>query len=153
MCFFLTAFKILSLSLTFGILIMMYLGVVLFGSILFGTLCFLDLYVYLLHQIKDVLFHFFSHGFTISCSFSSSMTRMLVGVNMSQRLFSLSFFWFFLFLLSDWIFFSSLCFKSLIWFLASSTSCWFPVIFSLFHLACLFYAVEIPGKFLEHPNN
>ena len=37
--FSLTIFKILSLSLTFGILIMMCLGVGLFVSILFGTLC------------------------------------------------------------------------------------------------------------------
>ena len=35
-CFSLAVFKILSLSLTFGVLIMMHLGVVLFASILFG---------------------------------------------------------------------------------------------------------------------
>ena len=34
-------------------------GVGLFTSILFGTLCFLDLHVYFLHQIREVLFHFF----------------------------------------------------------------------------------------------
>ena len=38
-CFSLAAFNILSLSLTFGILIMMCLGVDLFASILTGTLC------------------------------------------------------------------------------------------------------------------
>ena len=38
-CFSLAAFKILSLSLTFCILIMMCLAVGLFGSILFGTIC------------------------------------------------------------------------------------------------------------------
>ena len=39
------AFKILSLSFTFSILIMMCLGVGLYGLILFETLCFLDFYV------------------------------------------------------------------------------------------------------------
>ncbi|XP_054429534.1 intraflagellar transport protein 25 homolog isoform X1 [Pteronotus mesoamericanus] len=37
----------------------MCLGVGLFAFILFGTLCFLDLYVYFLHQIKEVFFHYF----------------------------------------------------------------------------------------------
>ena len=44
------------------------------GSNLFGTLCFLDLYVYFLCQIKEVFFHFFSiifsNNFSISCSSS-----------------------------------------------------------------------------------
>ena len=56
-CFSLAAFKILSL--TFGILIMICLGVGLFASIIIGTLCFLDLHVYFLHQIREVLFHYF----------------------------------------------------------------------------------------------
>ena len=38
-CFSLDVFKILFLSLSFGILIIMYLGVVLFGFNLFGILC------------------------------------------------------------------------------------------------------------------
>ena len=59
-CFSLAAFKILSLSLTFGLLIMTCLGMGLFASILFGTsLCFLDLHVYFLHQIREVFFHYF----------------------------------------------------------------------------------------------
>ena len=66
LCFSLAAYKILSLSLTFGILIMMCFGVVLFGSNLFGTLCFLDLYLYFLHQIREVFFHYF---FPISFQF------------------------------------------------------------------------------------
>ena len=57
--FSLAAFEILSLSLTFGILIMMCLGVGLFASILFGRLCFPSLHVYFLHQIKEVFFHYF----------------------------------------------------------------------------------------------
>ena len=58
LCFSLVALKILSLSLTLDILIMICLGVVLFGSNLFGTLCFLNLYVYFLHQIREVLLFF-----------------------------------------------------------------------------------------------
>ena len=53
------AFKSLSLSLNFGILILMCLGVGLFVSILFGTLCFLDLHIYFLHQIGEDFFHYF----------------------------------------------------------------------------------------------
>ena len=49
----------ISLSLTFGILIMMCLGVGLFVSILFGSRCFLDLHVYFLHQIRQVLLHYY----------------------------------------------------------------------------------------------
>ena len=46
-------------TLTFGILIMMWLGVGLLVSNLFGTLCFLDLHVYILHQIREDFFHYF----------------------------------------------------------------------------------------------
>ena len=60
LCFSVAAFKIISLSLSFGILTVTCLGVVLFVSILFGTLGFLDLYVYFLHQIREVFFHYFS---------------------------------------------------------------------------------------------
>ena len=48
-----------SLCLTFGILIMMCLGVGLFASIIIETLSFLDLHVYFLHQIREAFFHFF----------------------------------------------------------------------------------------------
>ena len=42
---------------------MMCLGAGLFGFILLVTLCFLDLYVYFLHQIREVFCHFFQIGF------------------------------------------------------------------------------------------
>ena len=38
---------------------MMCIVVVLFGFNLFGIMCFLDLYVYFLHQIREVFFHYF----------------------------------------------------------------------------------------------
>ena len=58
--YFSLAFKSLSLFLTFVFLIIMCLGVGLFApSILFGTLCFLDLHVCFLHQIRKVFFHYF----------------------------------------------------------------------------------------------
>ena len=58
--FSLAAFKILSLSLILGNLIMMYLGVFPRGSSFFGTLSFLDfLKVYFLCQIGEVLLLYF----------------------------------------------------------------------------------------------
>ena len=63
-CFSLAAFKILSLSLTLGILIVLRFGVGLFASTLFGTLHFLDLHVYVLHQIRDVFCHYFFDKFS-----------------------------------------------------------------------------------------
>ena len=53
----LSAFKNLSLSLTFGILIMMCLGMGIY--LVWYSLCFLYLHVYFLHQIKEVFFHYF----------------------------------------------------------------------------------------------
>ena len=59
-CFSLAAFKILSLSLTFGLLIRMYLGCgPLCIHLFWDSLCFLDLYIYFLHQIRGVFFHYF----------------------------------------------------------------------------------------------
>ena len=57
-CFSLAAFKILSLSLTFGILIMMCLGVGLCIHLVWGSLCILGLHDYFLHQIREVFFHY-----------------------------------------------------------------------------------------------
>ena len=75
----LAAFKILSLSLTFGILIMMCLGVGPFESILFGTL-----YAYWtcmsisFTKLGNFSFTIFSNRFPVSCSFSSqSGTSMM----------------------------------------------------------------------------
>ena len=58
LCFSLAACKILSLFFTLGTLIMMCLVMVLFESNLIGTLCFLDLHVYFLCQIREVFFHY-----------------------------------------------------------------------------------------------
>ena len=58
-CLSLAAFKILFLSLTFSILIMMYLRV---GKdcihVVWDSLYFLGLYVYFFHQIREVFFHY-----------------------------------------------------------------------------------------------
>ena len=53
--FSLAAFNILSLSLTFVILIKMCLGVFLLRLSLYGTLCFLDLVDCFLSQVREVL--------------------------------------------------------------------------------------------------
>ena len=62
-CFSLGAFKILSLSCTIAVLIMVCLEVGLFGLLLIRTLCFLDLYDFFSHQIREVFhYYFFKHG-------------------------------------------------------------------------------------------
>ena len=50
----------------------MYLSVVLFMSTLFGTLCFLDWYVYFLHQINEVFFHYFFNFLLFFFSFQQT---------------------------------------------------------------------------------
>ena len=58
-CFYLAAFRNLSLSWNFVILIMMCLEVGLFGFLLIGTLCFLDLCDFFSHQIREIFHHYF----------------------------------------------------------------------------------------------
>ena len=59
---------------------------------------------------------------------------------------------------SDWLFFATLCSKSLIWFSASFYCClpvncsFFQLVYPLF-LTGSFYAVELHTEFLEHPYN
>ena len=113
-CFSLAALKILSLSPTFSILIMMCLGVGLFGFILLGTLCFLDHYVYILHQVRDVFYHyFFPIGFqflVLSSSSGTPMMQILLCLKLSQRLLTLSSFFSGFFMgvcYSDWLLFLS----------------------------------------------
>ena len=78
----------------------MCLGVGLFASILFETLCFLDLHVCFLHQIRKVSFHyFFIHIFNFLpflFSFWHPVMQMLEHLKLSHRLLTLSlFFWIF----------------------------------------------------------
>nr|KAF6452934.1 hypothetical protein HJG59_008233 [Molossus molossus] len=99
---------------------MMCLGVDLFRFILFGTLCFLDLYVCFLYQVRE------GFWFSISCSLSSPsgtpMMQILVCLKLSQRLLTLSLFiYLFWILCSDWAFFASLYSNLMVCFLASST--------------------------------
>ena len=134
------------------------------------SLCFLDLRVYFLHQIREVFFHYFSNKFSISCSFSfpssTPMTQVLICLKLSQKLLSLSSFFLCFFVLnyffsfcSNWMSRFSLFSKSLISLLDSSTPLLIPCKF-FFILLCklhfclgLFYAVDIPSEFFEHTNN
>ena len=110
----LAAFKILSLSLTFGIWIVMCLGVGLFASILLGTLCFLDLHVYFLHQIREIIFHYFFKYISNFLLFLFSFWHPYdanVGIFEVVSMASytiLGFFGFFFSCCSDWLFFASL---------------------------------------------
>ena len=121
---------------------MMCLGVVLFGSNLFGTLCFLDLYVYFFHQIREVSFIIFSNKFSTHCSSSSPsgtpMIWMLAHLEMSQNILTLSLvFWILVysfFFCSGWMFI--LPYVPNHWFESQfpSLHCWFPMDISVFPL-------------------
>ena len=148
MCFSLAAFKILSLSLIFGILIMMYLGVALFASTLFGTFC-ASWICMSISFTKEVCFHYF---FQISFQFPALSLLLWHPYYLNVGMFEvvpeapypilvflsfLFFSFFFLILLSSCcsdFFVFNLCFKSLIWFLASSAPLLMPVYCSLFQL-------------------
>ena len=113
-CFSVAAFKILSLSLTFSVLILMCLGVGLFASILFGILCASWTCMSTsFTKLGKFSFIIFSNRFPISCSFSSPsgtpVMQMLESLKLSWRLLTLcSFFWVLLSSCSDWLFFASL---------------------------------------------
>ena len=102
--FSLAAFKILSLPLTFGILIMMCLEVGLFASMLFGTLCasWTCMSISFI-KLGKISFIIFSSRFPISCSFCCSsgtpMMQMLDLLKLSQGLLILSSYFGFFFLL------------------------------------------------------
>ena len=64
-CFSLAAFKIVSLSLTLGILIMMSWNGPLCIHLIWDSLFFLDFLVYFLHQIGEVFFLFFQIDFQL----------------------------------------------------------------------------------------
>ena len=91
-------FKILSLYFTFGILIVMCLGVNLFGLIFFGTLCASWIYMSTSFTNLGVFSMIsFSNKFSISYSLSSPSStptmQMSVRLMLSQRLLTLSSFW------------------------------------------------------------
>ena len=112
------AFKILSLTLTFGILIMMCLDVGLFASILLG-LCVLSVLAYLLHQIRDIFFHYFFKKVSnfLLFLFSSwhpydvNVGTLEVVPGSANTILA---FWILFSSCSDWLFFASLCSISLI---------------------------------------
>ena len=115
--------------LTFGILIMMCLGVDLFGSNLFGTFCVSWTCMFIsFTKLGEFSFIIFSNKFSISCSSSSpsgtSTIWMLAHLEMSQGLLKFSlFFWI---LVSSFcsgrMSISSLCSRSMIWISASFPS-------------------------------
>ena len=122
----------------------MYFGVILFGSN-FGTLCFLDLYVYFLHQIREVFFHYF---FQISFQFLALLLLLLAflsfrcwyiwrcptGILYCPHFFlggGFHSFFFLLFCLNAYFF---LMFQIIDLNPSFIFHCWFPVDFSLFHL-------------------
>ena len=122
-------------------LIMMCLGVVLFGSNLFGTLCASWTCMSIsFTKLGKFSFIIFSSKFSISCSSSSSGTFM-IKILVSWRclrgfLFYPYFFFnslfFFLFLLNAFClpYVPNHCFE----YQCHPLYCWFPVDFSLFHL-------------------
>ena len=65
-CFSLAAFNILPSSLIFAILIIICLGVVLFELILSGSLCFLDLNVCFLSQVREIFLLFYLQIYSLS---------------------------------------------------------------------------------------
>ena len=104
-CFSLSTSKILSLSLTFGILFMMCLSVGLFGFILSGFLCASWTCMFIsLTRMEKFSVIISSNRFLIPCSVSSPsrspMTQMLVHLMLYQRPFKLSSFFEIIFLLA-----------------------------------------------------
>ena len=99
-------------------------------------------------------FIIFSNRLPISCSFyspsSTLMMQMLECLKLSWRLLTLSSFFCILFssCYSDWLFFASLCSKSLIWFLASPTLLLFPCKLFFISSVSLVYSLFLTGCFL-----
>ena len=89
-CFCLTAFRILYLFLTFGILIMMCLGVGLKVYLVWDSLNFLNLYVYFLHHIREVFYQYFFNSLFFLFSFFTPIVQMLVCLKLNQRPLTLS---------------------------------------------------------------
>ena len=90
------AFKILSLSLN---LLHFNFDVSWCGplrvQLVWDSLCFLNLHVYFLHQIREVFFIIFSNKFSVSCSSSLAgipIIQVLLHLEMSQRFLILSWF-------------------------------------------------------------
>ena len=110
--FSLSAFIRVSLSLIFGILIMMCLSGGLGVHLVWNSLYLLDLFDFFLHQVRNVFCHFFKIGFSMPFSLSSPsstpMVQKLAHLKLLQTLLTLSSFGpFFSFCCSDWIFSAS----------------------------------------------
>ena len=141
------------------------LGVVLFGSNWLGTLCASWTYMSIsFTKFRKFSFIIFSNKINFLFflfSFWHPYFRMLVCLEMSQRLLSLSSLFWIIFLPAVLIncFFPSLCSKLLTWFSTSSPPLLVPCRFFLYFTKCnlyfclgLFYAVAILSEFFEHPD-
>ena len=93
--FALVAFNLLSLSLTFVILITVCLSVFLLGFILLGTLCFLDLVGYFFSHVGEV-FSYYLLKYFLGSSLSLSPSGTPIMRMLSQRSLKLTSFFFFL---------------------------------------------------------
>ena len=125
---------------------MICLGVILFASIFLGTLCASQTCMSV--SFTKLGNFFFSLFFQVDLQFlalfsspsGTPMIQMLECLKLSQRLLILSSFLKVLFSsCSDWLFFASLCSKSLIWFSASSPLLLFP---------CKFFFISIRVSFV-----
>ena len=150
--FSLAVFKLLSLSLIFGDLIIMSLGVCFLGSNLFGTLSFLEFYVLFPSPDWGSFHCYFSNKVSISCSCSSPpgtpMIWALECLKLSHRVLSLPSFFSFLV--------SSFCSRLLIWVLVSFPTLLVPCIcffISFLHsLQFFLYFVYVHNYFCEYPD-
>ena len=134
------------MSLTFGILFTLCLGVGLLGSSFLG-LCFLNLYVCFLHQIRKVFCNYFSNRFSISCSLSPPSGPVMRMLEWSQRLLTLSSFFGFFFQFAVLIRCSLLLYLPNCWFssLLHLNYSWFPLMYFSFQLL---YSLFLTGFFM-----
>ena len=126
------------------------------------------LYIYFLHQIRELFLHdffkcfkFLALSFLLPASLWFKCWYVWSCPRVSLAYLCGVFFFSFSFLLAVLIEFFFLPYVPNHWFDSRLylLQCWFPVNFSLFHLDILhfcmspFYAIEVPNEFFEHPNN
>ena len=129
------------------------------GSSFWGFFELLDLYVYFLHQVREVFFHYFFKWVTLSLLLLAPPSCKCWNTwSCSRGSFHYPLFWIlYSSCCSDWLFFASLYFKSLIWFLVSSTLLLIPYKFFFISISVSFVSdwiiFMVLSRFLEHPYN